>query len=220
MDIKLLWGRAGGMCSKPGCTEDLTKLLEAGNYIIGEMAHVIGRKPSAKRSRPEGGEDIYDNLILLCPTHHKHIDKAPEGTYPASLLHEWKRKHEEAIRQVGAENRFDNFEALRTYIFRLILSNRVVFERFGPKSIAAKSDPTSNLFLVWELRRLDRILPNNREILNVIDSNINLIPANLIRIVEEFRAHAEAYEQHVYDKLDTYPLFPDDFAKVFGSYGK
>ena len=82
VDIKILWGRAGGRCSHPECTEDLTSLVESGNYVVGEMAHVIGNKPTARRGTPEGGEDTYDNLILLCPTHHTHIDKAPEGTYP------------------------------------------------------------------------------------------------------------------------------------------
>src|SRR5258705_12817349 len=51
LDIKLLWGRAGGRCSAPKCNEDLTTLMESGGYVIGEMAHVIGRKPSARRGK-------------------------------------------------------------------------------------------------------------------------------------------------------------------------
>jgi hypothetical protein len=43
LDIKLLWGRAAGICSNPECQKDLTTLLETGGtgYIIGEMAHVV-----------------------------------------------------------------------------------------------------------------------------------------------------------------------------------
>ena len=81
VDIKILWGRAGGRCCKPNCGEDLTALIASGNYVVGEMAHIIGSKPSAARGVLEGGSDAYENLILLCPTHHTHIDKSPEGTY-------------------------------------------------------------------------------------------------------------------------------------------
>lgn len=47
IDTKILWGRAGGRCSKPGCGDDLTVLVGTGRYIVGEMAHVIGSKPTA-----------------------------------------------------------------------------------------------------------------------------------------------------------------------------
>jgi hypothetical protein len=50
-DIKLLWGKAAGRCSYPGCQADLAPLLMAsGATVPGEMAHVIGRKPGAARS--------------------------------------------------------------------------------------------------------------------------------------------------------------------------
>ena len=79
-DVKLLWGRAGGCCSKPGCAIDLTKEVEGGDdYVIGEMAHMIARSPDGPRGRAGGGDDTYANLILLCPTHHREVDKAPEG---------------------------------------------------------------------------------------------------------------------------------------------
>ena len=215
VDIKLLWGRAGGTCSKPDCTEDLTALVEAGNYVVGEMAHVIGRKPTARRSTPNGGPDTYDNLILLCPTHHTHIDKAPEGTFTAELLHDWKRRQEDLIQQAGSTQRFSAFSELRRGVAQLLASNRMVFELCGPRSATAQEDPESNLFTVWELRRLDRILPNNRKILNLIDHNSHLIPPEVFVVIEAFRVHADAYERHVYHRLDSYPLFPEEFEKVF-----
>lgn len=216
VDIKLLWGRAGGRCSKPDCDEDLTILVEAGNYVVGEMAHVIGKKPTAARGIPEGGSDKYDNLVLLCPTHHTHIDKAPEGEYPAEILHTWKRQQEELIRNAGKSIQFGSFDELRTSVARLITSNKIVFDTVGPLSDVANADPSSNAYLVWELRRIDKILPNNRKILNLIDANEDLITdVSIISLVEEFRIHAESYEKHVYHRLDSYPLFPTKFAKVF-----
>lgn len=216
VDIKILWGRAGGRCSKPGCNEDLTTLLAGGNYVVGEMAHVIGSKPTAARGTPSGGSDTYDNLILLCPTHHTHIDKAPEGTYPIELLHEWKRTHEEVISNAGKAVRYGSFQELRLAIARILASNSAIFNSFGPQSAAAQSDPGSNAYLVWELRRIDRILPNNQKILNIIDANIELIEdISVIQLIEQFRVHAESYEKHVYHRLDTYQLFPSEFSRVF-----
>lgn len=106
-DEKILWGRAAGICSNPDCRDDLTELVENGIYTIGEMAHIIGKKETARRSIKGGGSDSYYNLILLCPTCHTHVDKAPEGTYPESLLHAWKNE----------------VEALRTKNLGLIISN-------------------------------------------------------------------------------------------------
>jgi len=175
IDIKLLWGRAGGMCSAPGCGEDLTAIVQAGAYVIGEMAHVIGRKPTARRGVPEGGADSYDNLILLCPTHHKRIDKSPEGTHPADLLCGWKNQHEEKIRTAGMNQRFKNGNDLRQEISHLLAANKALWNALGPKGDIAMRDPLSNAFSVWELRRLDRIIPNNRKILNLLDLNRQLL---------------------------------------------
>lgn len=94
-DLKILWARAAGRCSAPNCRVDLTpRLSRSGNTILGEMAHIIGRKPRAARSASiVGADDSYGNLILLCPTHHTLIDKAPED-FPVDLLESWKREWE------------------------------------------------------------------------------------------------------------------------------
>lgn len=218
IDIKILWGRAGGRCSEPSCKEDLTAILETGSYTVGEMAHVIGSKPNAARGIPEGGSDKYENLILLCPTHHTHIDKAPKGTYPADLLHNWKKTHEDLISNAGKAKKYESFALLRFAVARLLSSNKAVFNSVGPLSPAAQSDPTSNVFAIWELRRLDRILPNNREILNIIDANTDLIEDfAIINAIEKFRIHADSYERHTYQRLDSYELFPAEFSEFFSS---
>lgn len=216
VDTKILWGRAGGRCSAPGCGEDLTALASKGVYVVGEMAHVIGSKPAAARGIPEGGSDAYENLILLCPTHHTHIDKAPPGTYNVEMLHEWKRNHESAIASAGHVEKFGDFARLKKAVSRLLFSNQAIFEAFGPSSVAAEADPNSNAFLVWDLKRIDTIVPNNNKILRLIDMNADLIPdANTIIALEKFRAHAIAFETHVFHRLDNYPLFPTDFSRMF-----
>ncbi|MEZ8491252.1 HNH endonuclease signature motif containing protein [Vibrio splendidus] len=216
VDTKILWGRAGGRCSKPGCEEDLTSLVANGNYVVGEMAHVIGSKPKAARGTPEGGADTYDNLILLCPTHHTHIDKAPDGTYPVEMLHEWKEQHEAEINNAGKVTKFDDFGKLHLAIARMLIANKSVFDTYGPSSEIAQKDPGSNAHLIWELRRIDQIIPNNRKILNLLDANEELIEdVSIIRAIEKFRTHAESYEKHIYQRLDSYQLFPSEFSEVF-----
>lgn len=216
IDIKILWGRAGGRCSKPDCNEDLTALVASGSYVVGEMAHVIGSKPTAARGIPSGGSDTYDNLILLCPTHHTHIDKAPEGTYSLDMLHKWKKSHEATISNAGKIIKLDSFQQLHIAIARVLAANKAIFEAFGPNSPIAQADPSSNAFLVWELRRMDSILPNNRKILNILDANANLIDdISVIHTIEKYRVHVESYEKHVYYRLDSYQLFPNEFSEIF-----
>lgn len=215
-DIKLLWGRAAGHCSKPGCAIDLTREVEGVNdYVIGEMAHVIARSPEGPRGRSEGGDDSYSNLILLCPTHHREIDKAPDGRFSADTLREWKREHEERVRSVGLTERFKSFDELSATVRMLLEENRVIWDRLGPNSEIARRNPDSNAYRLWELRRADRIVPNNRRIINLIRGNSHLLKGAQLRAFAEFVNHADAYEENVYEQLDEYPQFPREFQQIF-----
>lgn len=145
-DYKLLWGRSAGICSNPGCREDLTILLEGGrNYNVGEMAHVIAKSADGPRGVAEGGSDSYANLLLLCPTCHRRIDKAPMGEYSVDMLFRWKEEHEGSIRNAGAQIRFSSRAELQIYVSRFLMENYALWERFGPRSFPAFSDPGSNL---------------------------------------------------------------------------
>ena len=215
-DIKLLWGRAGGRCSKPGCGIDLTKDVDEGlDYVIGEMAHVIARSPDGPRGKADGGTDTYANLILLCPNHHREIDKAPPGTFSAELLNEWKSEHEERIRSVGSAERFEAFGDLAVGVRMLLAENRVTWETLGPTSDLARRNPDSNAHRLWELRRADRIAPNNRKIVNMIRANQHLLDDRQAEAFAAFVNHAEAYEENIYERLDEYPLFPRAFEEAF-----
>jgi hypothetical protein len=215
-DIKLLWGRAAGHCSKPGCGLDLTKEVEGGeDFVIGEMAHVIARSRDGPRGKAGAGDETYANRILLCPTHHRVVDKAPAGMFPAELLHAWKSEHEQRIREQGSERKFTNREDLAMVVRGLLDENHAIWKKLGPKSDIAIAHPISNAHKVWEARRVDRIVPNNRQIINVIRSNAELLTPAQSTAFGEFVAHAEAFEEHVYDRLDEYPLFPQSFNKAF-----
>lgn len=97
-DRKRLWGKAANRCAM--CNQLLTRPetphdLEA---VIGEEAHIVGRRPGAPRYRPMDAvaRDAYTNRILLCPTHHTEIDGQP-ATWPESRLLKLKLEHEQRM---------------------------------------------------------------------------------------------------------------------------
>lgn len=93
-DLKILWGRAAGFCSNPGCLRDLTVIIESGSFNIGEMAHVIAKSDKGPRGIEGISDNTYKNLILLCPNCHRIIDKAPKGAYTEEKIFGWKDKAE------------------------------------------------------------------------------------------------------------------------------
>jgi len=211
-DVKLLWGRAAGICSNPGCRDDLTIILEGRqNYNVGEMAHVIAKKESGPRGQAGGGADSY--LILVCPTCHTHIDKAP-GEYPESLLIGWKKEHEQEIRAIGAQIKYHSATDLKSFVSRLLAENASIYKLFGPHSEVAK-DPGSNSHRIWTFRKLDTILPNNRKIINAVESNSSLVSKDQHAAFLDFKNHAIGFEKNQYNRLDSYPLFPANFEERF-----
>lgn len=90
-DIKIFWGRSGNRCAI--CKLELTP--DGSLETLGEMAHIVARSPDGPRRQnpPTIDPDGYDNLILLCPTHHAEVDKNPT-TWPVTRLHATKADHE------------------------------------------------------------------------------------------------------------------------------
>lgn len=215
-DYKLLWGRAAGICSNPACRVSLFRYFEGKDaYNIGEMAHIIARRPGGRRGIPEGGVDTYGNMILLCPTCHTMIDKAPEREFPPTLLHQWKKDHETDILRYGSSQKFTTFVELKNFVARLLAENHSLWSELGPKSYAASNDPGSNLHRVWDLRKLDTIVPNNTKILTTVEANSGLLDNIAHKAFLKFKLHARSFEANQYRRLDRYPLFPAEFLEIF-----
>ena len=105
-DLKILWGRSAGLCAFPGCRASCIQESTPfdGTSVVGEVAHIVGKRPSAKSPRSnialQSRElDSYSNLILLCPTHHRLVDQQP-NTYSTALLHSWKDTLEYEVERV------------------------------------------------------------------------------------------------------------------------
>jgi hypothetical protein len=99
-DVKILWGLAAARCAFPGCREALVLERTAADpaATIGEMAHIVAHSPAVVAPRADATfdaalRDAYENLVLLCDTHHSQVDKQP-NTYTVDDLRRWKREHE------------------------------------------------------------------------------------------------------------------------------
>lgn len=217
-DIKLLWGRAGGHCSNPGCRERVAIVSDKGeSFLIGEMAHIVARQIKGPRGADSGGPDTYENLLLLCATCHTKIDKAPDS-YPVETLMEWKKIHEEWVDSWSRTETMGSTQQLMAFIAKLLDENYHYFRQYGPRSDIAARDPASSAYALWVARRLDTIIPNNRKIVDVLERNSSLVPREMAGDVLLFRDHVEGYEQNLLGRLDHYQLFPASFAAAVNKW--
>jgi hypothetical protein len=214
-DIKKLWGLAAGICSFPGCGADCIPFVDSNDpTLIGEMAHVIAKQPLGPRGQPSGGSDDYTNLILLCPTHHRLVDKAPEGTYPKVTILKWKEDHEASVRSWSVVPLFSSKRELCQRILRLLIENHAIWKIYGPESNTALSDPQSNVARLWTLRKLAHILPRNKLIANLVQQNAALFTSAEYALCAEFVEHAAGFESSAYDRKDRVPRFPKQFEEM------
>ncbi|MHC2185271.1 hypothetical protein ACVLV4_000909 [Rathayibacter agropyri] len=90
---KLLWSRAHDMCAL--CKKPLTEFENGSGLVLGEEAHIVGRRASGPRGLDGDRADIdsFDNLILLCADDHKRIDSLPQA-YTVAWLRQKKSEHE------------------------------------------------------------------------------------------------------------------------------
>ena len=76
-DRKLLWARAGGVCTL--CKSHLAENAKGDDrdVVLGEEAHIVSEEPNGPRFRsmPTREVDAYTNLMLLCPSDHKIVDE-------------------------------------------------------------------------------------------------------------------------------------------------
>jgi hypothetical protein len=211
-DLKKLWGLSSGRCAFPGCNYDCLPFLdETDPTVTGEMAHVIAKSPTGPRGNGIGGNDTYENLVLLCPTHHTLVDKAPEGKYSEDILHEWKAKHEESVACALASPVFDDRDDMFRYLADLLAENHACWSTYGPESNSAESNPAGNLHRLWEFRKLSIIVPNNSRIVFALKRHKTLFNENEYRTAAGFIEHAAGFEKNCYERFDDVPRFPREF---------
>jgi hypothetical protein len=119
---KMIWGRSGNMCAFPDCRKTLVvdETSTDDPSIIGEEAHIVAQKYDGPRgSSPLTSEqrDKYDNLILLCSTHHKVVDDQ-YIEYTVEKLQQFKNRHEQWVKEnlFADLTRIKDDEIYATYI--------------------------------------------------------------------------------------------------------
>ncbi len=106
-DRKMLWGRARNECAYLSCTQELIPDLAdadavggvASPVVLGEEAHIRSGQTDGPRYDADYAPeliDIYDNLILLCGTHHTLIDKDGGRGFSVKDLVRMKQRRERA----------------------------------------------------------------------------------------------------------------------------
>lgn len=109
--ISALAKRSANQCANPDCgaiTSGPSSRNRTSSVNVGEAAHIYGAHPKSARYDPamssQARSDI-SNAIWLCGNCHKQVDD-DEVKYPAGLLFEWQRSHEEQIsQQIGKAGR-------------------------------------------------------------------------------------------------------------------
>lgn len=100
----LLWVKAGGRCQYRGCNKSLQQdILTKRNFNQSYIAHIVADVPGGPRGDAHRSpllKDDINNLMLLCDTHHRFIDKADIPGHPEVFLSQMKKEHEIRIETV------------------------------------------------------------------------------------------------------------------------
>ena len=216
-DIKRLWGKAGGRCSK--CNIDLFIELEKDEEVnIGEMAHVIAKKkngPRGSKGIVEDGRNSYSNLILLCRNCHKEIDESPDN-YSVEEIKQLKKQHEKKVDANLSGEKYNDKSAMFDVIKKILMENKHIHEQYGPDSLVAQRNPMSDAKEMWDLKKVSELIPNNYMIINIISKNKNLLTREEYNIFLDFKTHAETFSKNTYERQDDelVKTFPESFEKM------
>lgn len=88
---------SGNQCAFPGCGSLFW--YSDPDLLLGEICHIKGSRPGAKRYDPDqsnGERHSLHNLVFLCRNHHAEVDN-DEETYTVERLQDMKREHEASV---------------------------------------------------------------------------------------------------------------------------
>lgn len=216
-DTKLrLFADSAGHCNKPGCHRYLFSDLNIADYHIGEMAHIIAasdKGPRADKATNAEDKAEYDNLILLCPSCHAGIDKAPE-VFSVELILDWKINHKRRITEAMGIPAYQTRSEARSYVVQILRTNKVIFDNLNP-DLSYRENPEAEEAVVWKRKMLSQIIPNNQKILLFLEINVHLLNEEELSIVENFRQHVDdLIERHLGENLGIASRFPTKMTDI------
>ncbi|MGI9527197.1 MAG: SAVED domain-containing protein [Weeksellaceae bacterium] len=96
-----LWAISAGRCQYRGCAKSLyNDILTMRNFNQSYIAHIVADKPNGPRGDKQRSKLLSDdisNLMLLCDSHHRLIDREDVDGHPETLLKEMKQEHEDRV---------------------------------------------------------------------------------------------------------------------------
>lgn len=99
-ELKKLALRSGGCCAFPECRKRLTAVDPTTGEVavLGHIAHIVAQNDDGPRGDPEmsaADRDRYENLVLLCTSHHQLVDApANHATFTVERLTALRDDHE------------------------------------------------------------------------------------------------------------------------------
>jgi hypothetical protein len=120
-DRKILWARSGNRCAICKCELVIDKNDNDDAAVVGEECHIIAQSPNGPRgdsTKTSDALDEYENLILLCSTHHKQIDDQAQ-TFTTEALYKLKADHEKWVRN-SLEPQLTKLKGLRILTIPLL----------------------------------------------------------------------------------------------------
>jgi len=104
--ISQLLVRSAGRCEYRGCNKSLyLDLLTKMRFNQSYLAHIVADEPGGPRGDAVRSKLLakdLNNLMLLCDTHHRLVDKIDVVGHPESSLLQMKQEHEDRIERVTA----------------------------------------------------------------------------------------------------------------------
>ncbi|MET3606881.1 hypothetical protein ABIC74_000723 [Mucilaginibacter rubeus] len=174
------------------------------------MAHIIAASDSGPRANKMIDSKVkseYDNLILLCPSCHTEIDKAPQ-IFTQELIHNWKKNHKQRIVETIGIPKFDNRKEARNFLSGILRKNKIIFESLNP-NLPYRENPEAEEAVVWKRKMVTQIIPNNQKILLFASINADLLSDDELNTIEVFRQHIDdLIERHLGDSLGIASRFP------------
>jgi hypothetical protein len=143
--VKRLFAVCGNRCAFPKCNAPMA----VADTLVGEICHIKGKRPGAARydaTQPTTDLNGYDNLILLCSTHHKVVDD-DEQAYTVARLQTMKAEHEaratpisdtEANQVAISYSTFSNVGQSGGVAVNSIVGNSVTFNAAQPSEAVLK----------------------------------------------------------------------------------
>jgi hypothetical protein len=215
-----LFATSSGHCQRPECLTSLFPLELNGVRHIAEMAHVIPYSKAGPRSDEAPDEefepDLFENLLLLCPTCHTIIDKNPDA-YPRNILLTWKNNHlSNLASKQGIKPYKSRIDARKTIVERLD-ENKAIWKKFAPIDGSEFAyDPESEVAEIWIQRIKSIILPNHFHTLSILKCNLHLMTELERQTNAEYKEHVRGLtNRHICGVAGSAIRFPQNMETIF-----